>query len=81
MGEDESTMIISSKITPKMGLEFLEAFLVSKIDLTNEFKLSARALGRMEAYEDTLKAFDQIMKRTKISKKADRSHSKRLAEN
>jgi len=70
-------MIISSKITPTKGIQFLEAFLVRKIDLYEHLGVG----GRVEAYEDTLKALDQIMKRTKISKKADRSHSKVLAKN
>lgn len=72
-------MIISSRITPKMGLEFLEVFLVGKIDFLHELEPTSRVLGRMEAYEDTLKALEQIMERTKIAKKADRSHSRVLS--
>jgi len=79
MGEDEYKMTISSRITPKRGLEFLEAFLVGKIDFLHELEPTINALSRMEAYEDTLKALDQIMERTKVAKKVDRSHSRVLS--
>jgi len=44
MGEDEYKMTISSRITPKRGLEFLEAFLVGKIDFLHELEPTINAI-------------------------------------
>lgn len=72
----------STPITVEQALQFIQAFLVSKIGLTDALEPTARALGRMEAYKDTLNAVDGYMKRTKTKSidRADRSHTKALAE-
>jgi len=66
-------------LTPRKGLQFLEQFLVSKISLMSELEPTARALGRIESYKDTLKALENLLKRTKTEKQADRSHVKELS--
>ena len=69
------------KLAPKKGLQFLEQFLVSEIAIISELEPTARVLGRMEGYRNTLEALENIFKRTKIKKYADRSHVKVLSQN
>lgn len=73
-----------SKITYKRGLQFMEKFLVNEINLIDSlYEPSARVLGMIEAHKNSLKALENIMKRTikETPKIADRSHVRLLSEN
>lgn len=82
---DESTKSkIGTPINAEQALQFIQAFVVRKIGLTESlYEPNARVLGRIEAYKDVLNAVDGFMKRTKIKSigRADRSHVKILSEN
>jgi len=73
----------STRITVEQALQFIQAFLVREISLTDALEPTARALGRMEAYKMTLKTVDGFMERTQTKEidQADRSHVKALSEN
>jgi len=69
-------------ITSKRALQRMEQYLVNMIDLTDTlYEPTARVLGRIEAYKDTLTTLGILMEITKVEKKADRSHVKALSRN
>lgn len=79
---NKSKMKESTRINVEQALQFIQAFVVRKISLTDSLEPTARALGRMEAYKDVLNAVDGYMSRTKTKPcdMADRSHVKALSE-
>jgi hypothetical protein len=76
-------MTSSTLITTKQALQFFEVFLIEKIRFTCDFEPNARTSGRMEAYQESLKALNTLMQRCKTESdptgRADRSHVEALS--
>jgi len=70
-------------ITPEQALQFIQAYVVRKVSLTDTLEPTARVLGRMEAYKDILDSIDTLMKRSKTKEipEANRSHVETLSRN